>query len=89
MGAFHQVLAQEGKLIGGGRLPPETPAAHVEIRGAKTIVTDGPFAETKEIIAGFAVIQAADRVEAIEIAKRMPHAKWGVVVVREVAQPAR
>jgi hypothetical protein len=89
MGTFHQVLAQEGKLIGGGRLPPETPAARVEIRGAKTIVTDGPFAETKEIIAGFAVIQAADRAEAIEIAKRMPHAKWDVVVVREVARPAR
>jgi hypothetical protein len=86
MGAFMQELARERKIIGGGRLPPETPAARVEIRESRTIVTDGPFAETKEIVAGFSLIEAADRAEAIEIAKRTPHAKWDVVVVREVAR---
>jgi hypothetical protein len=86
MGAFMQELAREKKIVGGARLPPEIPAAHVEIRGSQTIVTDGPFAETKEIIAGYSLIEAADRAEAIEIAKRTPHAKWDAVVVREVGR---
>lgn len=88
MGVFHQELGRQGKILGGARLPPEIPPAHVEIRGQRTIVTDGPFAESKEVIAGFALIEAADRAEAIEIAKRCPHAKWDTVVVREVAQRA-
>jgi len=86
MGSFFQELAREGKILGGGRLPPEIPPAHVEIRGSQTIVTDGPFAETKEVIAGFAIVEAADRAEAIEIGKRFPHAKWDTVVVREVSR---
>ncbi|HKC52123.1 MAG TPA: YciI family protein [Myxococcota bacterium] len=83
---FTEQLARQGKVTGGGRLPTEIPPAQVEIRGARTIVTDGPFAETKEIIAGFALIEAADRAEAIEIAKRVPHARWDTVVVREVGR---
>jgi hypothetical protein len=88
MGAFHRELGRQGKIIGGARLPPEIPPARVEIRGSQTIVTDGPFAETKEVVAGFALIEAADRAEAIEIAKRCPHAKWDTVVVREVGRGA-
>jgi hypothetical protein len=58
-------------------------------------VTDGPFAETKEIAGGYYIVEAASRAEAIELAKRCPHAKWGTVEVREVidvpaaASPAR
>jgi hypothetical protein len=88
MMAFTNELARQGKHLGGARLPPEIASARVEIRGTQTIVTDGPFAETKEIVAGFALIEAANRTEAIEIAKRVPHAKWGAIEVREVSRPA-
>jgi hypothetical protein len=47
-------------------------------------VTDGPFAESKEVVAGFWILEAASRDEAIEIAKRYPHARWGPVEVREL-----
>lgn len=79
-------LRREGKHLAGAGLPPVTPAALVEIRGEKAIVRDGPFAETKEVTAGFALVQAANRAEAVEIAKRIPHAAWGAVEVREVGR---
>ena len=88
MRAFAQVLTAERKLVGGARLPPEVPPARVEVRGHDVLVTDGPFAETKEIIAGFALIDARDRAEALELAKRVPHARWDTVVVRELARPS-
>ena len=79
-------LRRQGKHLAGARLPPEVPAARVEIRAEKVLVHDGPFAETKEVIGGFALIRAADRAEAIEIAKSMPHSGWGTTEVREVGR---
>ena len=89
MNAFADDLERKGKYLGGGALPPQLPAARVETRRGKTAVMDGPFAESKEVIAGFALIQAAGREEAIAIAKTVPHAAWGAIEVREVAQPRR
>jgi len=89
MNAFADDLERKGKYLGGGALPPQLPAARVESRRGKTAVTDGPFAESKEVIAGFALIQAAGREEAIAIAKTVPHAAWGAIEVREVAQARR
>jgi hypothetical protein len=86
MGTFSKELALQGKLIAGGRLPTEIAPARVEVRGAQALVTDGPFAETKEVVAGFALVEAASRAEAVEIAERVPHAKWDTVVVREVGR---
>jgi hypothetical protein len=85
MRAFTDSLAEEGKYLGDGALPPQAPAAQITNHQGRAVVTDGPFAESKEVIAGFAFIEAADRAEAIEIAKRVPHAAWGAVEVREVA----
>jgi len=86
MQAFTAELGREGRLLGDGALPPTAPAVRVETKSGKTTVTDGPFAESKEIMPGFAFIEAATQDEAIEIAKRVPHAKWGAVEVREVFQ---
>ena len=86
MMTFSVELGRKGTIIGGGRLPAETAPARIEVRGAQTLVTDGPFAETKEVLAGYALIEAASRAEAIEIAERCPHATWGAVVVREVGR---
>ncbi len=70
----------------GARLPPEVPAARVESRAGRMIVTDGPFAESKEIIGGYALIQASGRSAAIEIAAQIPHARWGAIELREVGR---
>ena len=73
-----------GRLLETAPLAAEPPPARVETRGGKILVTDGPFAEAKEIVGGYAVLRAASRAEAIEIAKRYPHAKWGPVELREI-----
>jgi hypothetical protein len=77
-------MKQEGRFIDTAPLGAEPPPARVETRGGKVIVTDGPFAEAKEIVGGYAILRAADRAEAVEIAKRYPHARWGPVEVREI-----
>jgi hypothetical protein len=82
MGRFAGELASRGKIRGGAPLQPDATGARVEVRDGRTLVTDGPFAECKEVIAGFFVVEAASRAEAIEIAKRCPHARAGVVEVR-------
>ena len=81
-------LFEKGVHVAGGRLPPEIPPAFVEVRGTQTLVTDGPFAETKEVVAGFALMRVGSRAEALELAARAPHAQWGTVEVREVHRPA-
>src|SRR5262245_32704451 len=88
MRAYTEGLIREGRFLTGGRLPPETPPGFVEVRESRTLVTDGPFAEAKEVIGGLALIQAASRAEALEIASRAPAAEWGEVEVREVTPRA-
>jgi len=94
MGKFAGELVQQGKLKGGAPLHPEAEGVRVEVRDGKALVTDGPFAESKEVIAGSFVVEAASRTEAIEIAKRCPHARAGIVEVRalpdrDVAKPGQ
>ena len=89
MQAFADDLERKGSYLGGGALPPQAPAARVTSHAGRTAVTDGPFAESKEVIAGFALIQAGSRDEAIAISKTVPHAAWGGIEVREVAQLRR
>ena len=69
--------------IAGDRLRPAAQAVTVRRRDGKVVVTDGPFTESKEVIAGFDIIEVADRNEAIEIASRHPMARFGRVEVRE------
>ena len=73
----------KGIRLMGNRLRPASDATTVRVRGAgETVVTDGPYAETKEQMGGFDVIECADLDQAIEIASRHPVARWGMVEVR-------
>jgi hypothetical protein len=76
------------RIVGGEELHPVTMATTVRLDGGPdgdVVTTDGPFAETKEQLAGFYVIEAADLDEAIQIAARVPSAAYGSVEVRPVA----
>jgi hypothetical protein len=79
-------LMEQGRLIGSERLELPDAATTVRIREGKVSVTDGPFAETKEYLAGFNVIEARDLNEAIRLAAGFPWAKTGSVEVRPIAQ---
>jgi len=67
----------------GDRLRPAAQAVTVRRRNGEVTVTDGPFTESKELIAGFDIVEVADQAEAIEIASRHPMARFGRVEVRE------
>ena len=71
-----------GKALMGDRLAPAETATTVRVRGGELLITDGPFAETKEVIAGFDILECADLDEAIEIARRHPMAYQGRIELR-------
>jgi hypothetical protein len=75
-------LTARGVLLHGGRLMPVSDATTVQVRKGNLVVSDGPFAETKEQVAGYDVIDCADMDEAIEIASRHPSASIGTIEVR-------
>jgi hypothetical protein len=81
-GQLIQQLTQSGKYLGGSQLEPTTTATTVRVRNAKRLVTDGPFAETKEQLGGYFLIEANDLDEAISIAARIPSARDGSIEVR-------
>ena len=66
----------------GSRLRPVSDATTVKVRGGEVLVSDGPFAETKEQVAGFDILECADLDEAIEVASKHPAAKFGTLEVR-------
>jgi hypothetical protein len=70
MGKFIEEMAREGVLIATDGLQPSSKGARVRISDGKFTVIDGPFTETKELIAGYAILQAKSKLEAIELAKR-------------------
>jgi hypothetical protein len=72
----------KGRRLDGDRLQAASTATSVRSRNGKQVVTDGPFAETKEQIAGYDVIDCADLDEAIDIAARHPVAAWGTIEIR-------
>jgi hypothetical protein len=72
MGKFNEELAKAGVLLAGEGLQPSSKGARVRFSGGKTTVIDGPFAETKELVAGFWIWQVQSREEAIEWLKRAP-----------------
>ena len=85
--AHGETLVRDGRLVETAPLAGDPPPARIESRRGKTLVTDGLFAETKDVVGGYSLLRAASRVEAIEIAKGCPHAKWGPLEVREIALP--
>jgi hypothetical protein len=82
--AYNEALAKAGALVGGERLAPSTTATIVRVRGEKTEVIDGPFADSKEQLGGFYVIEAADLGAAIAWAARCPGASRGTMEVRQI-----
>ena len=72
MGNYNQALVNAGVLLDAAGLQASSKGVRVDFRGGKRIVTDGPFAETKELIAGFWMIQVKSREEAVEWARRCP-----------------
>ena len=91
MGAYHEELAKAGILLACDGLHPSSKGAKVKFTGGQPTVTDGPFAEAKEVIAGYTMIQVRSRAEALEWAKRWPasdgdgHAELELRQVFEVA----
>src|SRR5207249_4375759 len=73
MGKYNEELAKAGVLLAGEGLQPSSKGARVKFAGEKRTVTQGPFAETKELIAGFWLFQARSKEEAIEWVKRCPN----------------
>jgi hypothetical protein len=82
--AFQDEMEARGVLVARERLQPTALATTVRVRDEGLVVADGPFAETKEQIAGFYIIDCADLDEAIEIAARNPGARHGTIEVRPV-----
>lgn len=82
--AFGEALKRDGKLVETAPLAREPRPARVHARDGKTLVTDGPFAETKDAVGGYGIVRATSRAEAVEIAKRVPHARWGPIELREI-----
>jgi hypothetical protein len=74
----------QGAIKGGNALQPTKDAATMRVRDGKPIATDGPFAETKEQLGGYYLIEAKDRKEALAIAAKIPGARFGCVEVRPV-----
>jgi hypothetical protein len=82
--AFQDEMGARGVLISRERLRPTSLSTTVRVRDDGLVVADGPFAETKEQIAGFYVVECEDLDEAIEIAARNPGARYGTIEVRPV-----
>src|ERR1700736_2559881 len=83
-GAFTQSIIQSGNFKAGDALQPTTTATTVRVRDGKTLTTDGPFAETREQLGGYYMIEAKDLHAALAIAARIPGARFGSVEVRPI-----
>ena len=83
---FNDTLRASGHFLIAEALDPPATGASIRVRNGRTSITDGPFAETKEMIAGFYVIEARDMQEATEIASRLPVAPMATIEVRPACQ---
>ena len=83
---FAVQLSKTGNYLGAGPLHPTSTATSVRVRDNKRLVTDGPFAETREQLGGYFLIDANDLDEAIGIAGRIPAGRWGTVEIRPVME---
>ena len=84
--AFTKDIQKSGNLLGGNDLQPVRTATTVRVRNGKASTTDGPFAETKEQLGGYYLIEARDLNEAIQIASRIPSARLGSIEVRPIQE---
>jgi hypothetical protein len=90
-GQFGQSVKASGNYLAGAQLQPTAMATSVRVRDGKRLVTDGPFAETREQLGGYYLVEAKNLDEAIGIAARIPSVRFGTIEVRpvvEMGQPA-
>ena len=83
-GAFTQGIIQSGNFKAGDRLQPTATATTVRVRDGKTLTADGPFAETREQLGGYYLVEARDLDAALAIAARIPGARYGSIEVRPI-----
>ncbi len=84
--AFSDGIKKSGHYLGSNALQPTNSATTVRVRQGKVGTTDGPFAETKEQLGGYYLIEAKDLNDAIQVAARIPSARWGAVEVRPIME---
>jgi hypothetical protein len=82
--AYGEALREAGSLVGANQLQPSDTATTVRVRGGETLVTDGPFIETKESLGGYYLVEAGSLDEAVEWAAKIPSARFGHIEVRPV-----
>jgi hypothetical protein len=82
--AFTRHIAERGAFKAGEALLPSSTATTVRVRDGQTLTTDGPFAETKEVLGGFYLVEATDLDEAIDFASRIPSATRGSIEIRPI-----
>jgi hypothetical protein len=85
-GAFTNELREQGALVAAGQLEPTAAATTTRVRKGDQLVTDGPFAETKEQLGGYYLIEAESLDEALEWAAKIPSARYGSIEVRPLVQ---
>src|SRR5262249_23080507 len=85
-GRVREELQAKGQFVTGSQLQPTRTATSIRLRDNKELVTDGPFAETHEQLAGFFLIEAASLNEAVAVAKRLPSARMGTIEVRPLVE---
>jgi hypothetical protein len=83
-GVFMEEMGKRGVLQGGERLRPTSDATTVRVRDGEVVTSDGPFAETKEQVGGYFVVDCKDLDEAIEVASKIPGARHGSIEVRPI-----
>src|SRR5215469_6901375 len=84
--AFTEEMVRRGAIRGGGRLRPTWAATTVQVRGGDVMISDGPFAETKQQIGWYYLIECADLDEALKVAAKIPHARQGTIEVRPIGE---
>ena len=83
-GVWMEEMGKRSVLLGGERLRPTTDATTVRVRDGETLTSDGPFAETKEQVGGYYLVDCKDLDEAIEVASKIPGASHGSIEVRPI-----
>lgn len=83
---FGDQIKKSGHYVTGSQLQPASSATSVKVRDGKRLLTDGPFAETREQLGGYYLVQAKDLDEAVEMAGRIPGARFGTIEVRPLVE---
>ena len=85
-GEFTQQIKASGQYVGGSQLQPASTATSVRVRDGRRLVTDGPFAETREQLGGYYLVEVANLDDAIALAARVPSARIGTIELRPLVQ---